>query len=65
MYIIRAQVYNQKASRYEPMYFYDFGWSTQHADLFASNIGAANYYHVHQEELNEKYKFKEVKYIEV
>jgi hypothetical protein len=65
MYIISAQVYNWKTDRYEPMFFYDFGWSTISADLFASKQGAENYYRVHQEELSERYKIKEVKYIEV
>ena len=65
MYIIQAQVYNWRTDRYGPMYFYDFGWSTQHADLFASKQGAENYIRVHQEELDERYTFKEVKYIKV
>lgn len=65
MYIIRAQVYNWKTDRYEPMYFYDLCWSTQHADLFASKQGAENYIRVHRELLEEKDKFEKITYIKI
>ena len=69
MYIVRAQVYNRKTDRYEQMYLddsnNDIGWSTQHAALFVSDKSAATFYRVYSSELDEKYKYHGMFFIEV